>query len=44
MSGDLGVIASLADIFCRGPAFNKEAKFHHLAHVLFNVKDFIFLR
>eukprot|EP00035_Acanthoeca_spectabilis_P025738 m.459665 g.459665 ORF g.459665 m.459665 type:complete len:392 (+) comp21806_c0_seq1:276-1451(+) len=35
--GELGVIASLADIFCRGPAFNKEAKFHHLAHVLFNV-------
>ena len=28
---------TLADIFCKGPAYNPNAKFHYLAHVLFNV-------
>ena len=31
------VVAALADVFCRGPAFNKHATYHHLGHVLFNV-------
>jgi hypothetical protein len=31
------VLFTLCDIFCKGPAFNPEAKFHYLAHVLFNV-------
>jgi len=32
-----GALFTLADIFCRGPAFNPNAQFHYLAHVLFNV-------
>ena len=31
--GPLGVIPTLADAFCRGPAFNENATLHHLAHV-----------
>lgn len=33
------VLRKLCDIFCQGPAYNPNAKFHYLGHALFNVSQ-----